>query len=139
MNLLDGSKFLAVTAFVVAFPPIFTSVGRGEGLKLSLALLLLYLIRGTFQLFIDTCYGDGRDKGSRQKDKPTSHQIKETIAFLKQSVWSPRIRPTSLFRVESLCLVRSPPYCWLATWVSSTFPVGAVQFMNVYYGGPALR
>lgn len=94
MNLLDGSKFLAVTAFVVAFPPIFTSVGRVEGLKLSLALLLLYLIRGTFQLFIDTCYGDGRGKGSQGGDKPVAHQLNETIAFLKQSVWSPHPTPS---------------------------------------------
>lgn len=83
MNLLDGSKFLAVTAFVVAFPPIFTSVGRAEGLKLSLALLLLYLIRGAGQLLLETCYG-GSPHGS-PTGKPTA-RASDTIAFLKQSV-----------------------------------------------------
>lgn len=90
MNLLDGSRFLAVTAFVVAFPPIFTSVGRVEGLKLSLALLLLYLIRGTFQLVIDTCYGGSSGGDGSDAVGKSAARANETIAFLKQSVPSPR-------------------------------------------------
>lgn len=48
-----GKKFLAVTAFVVAFPPVFSGFGKTEGLKLSLAILLLYLVRGIIQLLVE--------------------------------------------------------------------------------------
>lgn len=44
------SRILTVSAIILAFPPVFTSLGKDEGLKLSLALFIYYLIQGLFYL-----------------------------------------------------------------------------------------
>lgn len=53
MGFWSGGRFVAVAAFIAAFPPIFTNFGKEEGLRLSLAILLLYLIRGTVKLVVE--------------------------------------------------------------------------------------
>lgn len=47
---LVSPKFFALSALILAFPPVFTSFSKADGLKVSLALVLLYLIRGLVTL-----------------------------------------------------------------------------------------
>lgn len=59
MNWTEGGKYLAVTALVAAFPPVFTTGGRAEGLKVSFSFLLLYLVRGLLQFLVDALVSFG--------------------------------------------------------------------------------
>lgn len=43
-------KLFALVAVILAFPPVFTNFGKFEGLRLSLALFLFYLVRGLVSL-----------------------------------------------------------------------------------------
>lgn len=100
MNFAEAGKFLAVTAFVVAFPPVYTSVGKIEGLKLSLAILLLYIGRGILQLLTDAMIKFGR------KDRQKELHL-DTLSLLKKAVFYNQLSDIEFsFLGTSICVFR---------------------------------
>ncbi|PJF19746.1 hypothetical protein PSACC_00399 [Paramicrosporidium saccamoebae] len=103
----SGGRFLAVTAFVVAFPPVFSKFGKTEGLKLSLSVLLFYLARGLFQLLVEA----GVTFGPSQSDKKRRHAVSFPILD----------RVAAIFVFSELPLVLSVSYAglkYMPTWVT---------------------
>lgn len=82
MGFWSGGRFVAVAAFIAAFPPIFATFGKEEGLRLSLAILLLYLVRGTVKLVVEvgtrSLYRHPHAKGRRSRQ--------DCIALLQKAV-----------------------------------------------------
>jgi hypothetical protein len=67
MAFWNGGRFLAVTAFVVAFPPVFSNFGKTEGLKLSFSIFSLYFLRGIFQLLVEAGVTFGPSNTGKRK------------------------------------------------------------------------
>jgi hypothetical protein len=77
LNFWSGGRFLAVTAFIVAFPPVLSQFGKSEGLKLSLSVLLFYLARGIIQLLIEAGIVYGGKKNENKNGR---------LAFINRTV-----------------------------------------------------
>lgn len=53
MGFLSSGKLIAMATFLMTFPPVLTSFGTSEALRLSLSILIFYLLRGLFKLTLE--------------------------------------------------------------------------------------
>lgn len=75
MGFLSSGKLIAMATFIMTFPPVFTSFGKVEALRLSLGILMFYLLRGLFKLTIEIGVLLSAKPKEKEKEKISSSTV----------------------------------------------------------------
>lgn len=91
LNFWTATRLCALTGLIVTFPPVFAHIDRSDGLKLALAVFLIYLLRGLARLVVDTGTTIAINHGKKEGRRVSS----QTIVFAQRAVLIERASPLS--------------------------------------------